>query len=330
MVVVHQRSRAAERTQIEGPTAVEGAGSSNSAEVDALSSRLEGAAPDPSFLAAAVRELREAEGDPEPDEPADPAPALGDRTTPVSGGGADPGGDDGMEAGFVCPALPPGFSDTLGLTRPNGTFVGPKLEISATEQESEEWWDPWATSWNASIAATTAKDGVHWSVATPPGTHSMGTETFDGEAYEMVLEVDASAFGQIVAAEKEHLDDYLQAYTITLQAAADVVNAMSESDFFAATEADAKADALEAVNSRLHPKLRVEDASLAELTWQIANANLILGTRRDENHWHSAKTVLKKGGIDLKKRRMTFVIDFSGTQIGTHPSSEHVTLDNLP
>jgi hypothetical protein len=162
----------------------------------------------------------------------------------------------------------------------------------------------------------------------------MGNETFDlktgPETFQMLLEVDSAAYSKIAQAEQEHLNDFAHAYQITLAEATAIVNVMAESDFYGDTELEARNSVMTAINERLHPKLHADFAEAAPLTWQLALSNLILGTTRDAQGWHSAKTVVKPGGIDLAKKTITHVIDFSGTQIGTHPSSEHVSLDNLP
>lgn len=334
----HQRRVAQDR---EAPAAAEAAGEGeawvegNAYEQDRLEHATDGVPPSHSLLQAAIDELDEAGDDGGDGDGADPAAGAGPLapSAPISGSGGDPGGEAGMEAGVVAPSLPPGFADTLGLTRPIGKFTLPTIDVTATEHDAEDWWD-WSTYWVANVAQTSSADGVHWSVATPPGTHVMGTEKFDiggvPTDFTMLLEVDAGAFGQIVAAEQEHLNDYALAYELTIAEGTAVVNQMAESDFFGDTEQAARDSVMEAINQRLHPKLRSEFPSSAPLVWNIACSTLILGTTRDANKWHSAKTVLKKGGIDLASHTITHVLDFSGTQIGSHPSSEQVSLDMLP
>lgn len=305
----------------------------NSLAQERLSRQLDASEPDHGYLQAAITQL---EGDDEPgdgDGDGDGAQPLSEAWTQLEGAGPEPAGE-GSEAGIVAPALPPGFADTLGLTKPNNGFVAPEIKITVEERASEDWWD-WSTYWVANLAPTTSTDAVHWSVATPPGLHDMGTDTFDlsdgPETFTMLLEVSSADYAQIAAAEQEHLDDYLQAYTITLKAAADVINVLSASDFFADTEQEARQSVMDTINARLHPKLASEFPESAPLVWKLACSNLILlATSRDANGWHTAKTVLKEGGIDLENKTITQVIDFSKTQIGAHPSSEHVSLDKLP
>jgi hypothetical protein len=217
-----------------------------------------------------------------------------------------PGAGDAVGfAGTVTGAKPAGFPGKLGLATWNyGNFGYPKLDIT-TKQQTDK-------SWDATIKTTTSTDAPTSAVATPVGVYNIGTEaiknpdTNKNVQMKKILDVDAAAAGQIKTAEQEHLDDVTQAYTITLKAAEDAVNANAGSAFNATKKADATKQAKDAVKGALDPKLTANPTTWSSMLQTAAN---LTRSNRDAKGWHTFNYTANGNDIDFTAKTVTYRVD---------------------
>jgi len=223
------------------------------------------------------------------------------------------------------------FPRTLGITRLETTAVAPELNINVEENEGRH---------RARVQATTTTDGGHPSHATPAGEYRTGetiTVTPSDTTYvlEKVYVVSPSDQTTTVTAEQEHVDDAIAGFELVLQAAANVVNAAAGEDadaFQGGTEAEAKQAAVDHINGNLHANLAVDYPSLAQVSWSLVYYSLYnLKPDRDEMGWHTYSWELAEDAVDLEENTIRYVVDWTGSNIGSVDSTSHVSarLDRL-
>jgi len=238
---------------------------------------------------------------------------------PTDGAKTD-AGDQVGHAGTVTDGKPSGFPGVLGLATWNyGKFTYPKLELESAKQPDK--------SYNTTIKPTTSKDAATSAVATPVGTYNIGQQTIQNPDtnknvnMKKILDVDAAAAGQIKAAEQEHLDDVTQAYTITLKAAEDAVNA-NAGPFNAPKKADAEKAAKDAVKGALDPKLGANPRTWSSMLQTAAN---LTRSNRDAKKWHTFNYTAQANDIDFSAKTVTYHVD-NNPNVGSVSSADLIKL----
>jgi hypothetical protein len=219
----------------------------------------------------------------------------------------------------VSPGKPRGFPGVLGLATWNyGNFTYPDLKVTTAKQADN--------TYNATVDATTATDAATSAVATPQGVHVMGGTTVDpgGSRVRLknMLGVSAAAAGQITAAEQEHLDDVTQAFTITIKAAADVVNGLGGQIFNDAKKADAIKAAKKAVKDGLDPKLGDNPRTWRSMLRTCASLTV---SGRDRSRWHTFDSFADASDIDLAAKTITYQV-LPNPNVGTTSSATLIVL----
>jgi len=223
------------------------------------------------------------------------------------------------------------FPSTLGITRLETTAVAPQLNVSVDENDGR---------YRARVQSTTTTDGGHPSHATPAGDHRTGdtiTVTPGDQTYVLEKIYVVSAADQIttVTAEQEHVDDAIAGFNLVLQAAATAVNTASAADadaFQGSTETEATQAAVDHINGSLHPNLAVDFPSIAQVSWSLVYYSLYnLKPDRDEMGWHTYSWRLADDAVDLDENTIRYVVDWSGSNIGSVDAMSHVSarLDRL-
>lgn len=242
------------------------------------------------------------------------------------------GGPDAVsaEAGTVAPGKPAGFPGILGLTTLTfGAYGYPDLKITVAEQE--HYMGLGASTFDATIAATTSTDAVLPCVAAPAGDHVTGTidvpagkDKKGTVTCDIVLRITPAFNAKIVAAEQEHLDDMGVAYNLSLVAAAAAVNGLVGTKFTDDSDAKARDKAKNAVAAKLDAKLTADPA-----TWRTVMRSLGMLTisGRDSLLKHTFGTT--KPAVDLANKKVVSELTDGSTDIGTISSATMVTFAKI-
>ena len=221
--------------------------------------------------------------------------------------------------GFVEGRVGSGFPDKLGLTKPGTDLSPPKLTIRVERRRGSMGQPDYFAAF---IEPTAAKDAHDSSWATPAGWFDAGPlRGNDGIDYAQKLEVTPDDAATLELAEGEHLADIAYAYEITLGAVADAINANTGDEFWGSTEAEARAHALDVVNSGLPVPLQARFPDAIGLQAILARSRLVQENPRDQNHWHDAHILPQDGdAVDLKRRTIKMRL-VTPKGIGVVPSS---------
>lgn len=239
-------------------------------------------------------------------------------------GGRGSGSLAGMGfVGGVAAALPAGFPEVKGLTSWDGQPKGPELRITSTETVAKNG----KSTWTAKIERTTSKDQSITAVAAPAGEYDLQkkapVQNGEGEdaQYDEWLKVSGADHSMIVRGEQEHVDDCKLAYTLTLKAVENAINAVAGQSFKGPDQATAEKKARDAVEKRLPAKLKQIEGTMGVMAQLIETAR----AARDDTGYHTLDTTFDSQ--DDKGQKLWSKLKKGGSAaIGSKPSASIVKL----